>query len=148
MKNLRDLFSHQNHGFREESAKVGPQSISPIKIELASFVDLGCAAWKLRQKMFDQTTGEPKDDLRHLARHVQVIWERLSELGLQIQDHTGNAFDSGQSLEVLAFQPTRGISRETVIETVRPTVYFGGKRILMGQVIVGTPDNSGSEEQS
>jgi hypothetical protein len=98
--------------------------------------------------MFDQATGEPKGELRHLARHVEVIWERLSELGLQVQDHTGNAFDSGQSLEVLAFQPTRGISRETVIETVRPTVYFAGKRILMGQVIVGTPDNPVSEEQS
>lgn len=148
MKDFRDFFSRQNHGFREEPTQVGPQSSSPIRIELSSFVDLGCAAWKLRQKTFDQTSGEPRDDLRHLARHVEVIWERLSELGLQIQDHTGNAFDSGQSLEVLAFQPTRGISRETVIETVRPTVYFGGKRILMGQVIVGTPDNSTSEEQS
>lgn len=148
MKDLRDFFSRQNQGFRQESAQVASQSSSPIKIELAPFVDLGCAAWKLRQKMFDQATGEPKGELRHLARHVEVIWERLSELGLQVQDHTGNAFDSGQSLEVLAFQPTRGISRETVIETVRPTVYFAGKRILMGQVIVGTPDNPVSEEQS
>jgi len=148
MKDFRDLFSRQNRGFRQESAQDGAQASSPIRIELASFVDLGCSAWKLRQKMFDQTTGEPKDDVRHLARHVEVIWERLSELGLQVQDHTGNPFDSGQSLEVLAFQPTRGLSREIVIETVRPTVYFAGKRILMGQVIVGTPDNSASEEQS
>jgi hypothetical protein len=144
MKDLRDLFSGQNQGVRQESAQDRARS-SPIRIDLASFVDLGCSAWKLRQKMFDQITGEPKDDLRHLARHVEVIWDRLSELGLQIQDHTGNPFDSGQSLEVLAFQPTSGISRETVIETVRPTVYFAGKRILMGQVIVGTPDNSASK---
>jgi hypothetical protein len=58
---------------------------------------------------------------------------------LQIQDHTGNPYDSGQSLEVLAFQPTDGITNEVVIETVRPSLYLQGHRILKGQVIVGSP---------
>ena len=147
MKDLRDFFSLLDHVHRNESPDTDKDSPAPLRGVLTSFADLGCAAWKLRQKIFDKVTGEPKEELRHLARHITVICERLSELGLQVQDHTGNAFDSGQSLEVLAFQPTRGISRETVIETVRPTVYFSGKRILMGQVIVGTPDNTASGEQ-
>jgi hypothetical protein len=148
MTEFRDFFSSQHHKYsEEESPDLANEVLPPIRIELTSFVELGCAAWKLRQKVFDQVTGEPREEVRQLARHVTVIWDRLSELGLQIQDHTGNAFDSGQSLQVLAFQPTRGILRETVVETVRPTVYFGGKRILKGQVIVGTPDNTSAGEE-
>ena len=89
--------------------------------------------------MFDRETGEARDEFRQLARHVATIRDRLSELGLHIQDHTGKPYDSGQSLEVLAFQPTDGIPGETVIETVRPTLYLREQRILKGQVIVGTP---------
>ena len=107
--------------------------------ETAKFVDLGCATWRLHQRMFDMDTGEARDEFRQLARHVTTIRDRLSELGLQIQDHTGKPYDSGQSLEVLAFQPTDGISGETVIETARPTLYLREQCILRGQVIVGTP---------
>lgn len=107
-------------------------------------VDLGCATWRLCQRMFDPDTGEARDEFRQMARHVAIIRDRLSELGLQIQDHTGKPYDSGQSLEVLAFQPTDGIPSETVIETIRPSLYLREQRILKGQVIVGTP--SGNEE--
>jgi hypothetical protein len=103
------------------------------------FSDLGYAAWKLHQKMFDSDTHEIRDDFKQLARHVETICEALSELGISIQDHTGKPFDSGQLLEVLAIQPTEGILVETVIETVRPTIYRDDRQILKGQVIVGAP---------
>jgi hypothetical protein len=147
MKDLRKLFSLQDHQENEEATNVAAKDAFPqVRIEMAFFTDIGCAAWKLRQKVFNQETGEPNEELRPLARHVSVICDRLSELGLQIQDHTGDSFDSGQSLEVLAFQPTDGITGETVLETVRPTIYFSGRRILMGQVIVGTPATDPSSQ--
>jgi hypothetical protein len=46
------------------------------------------------------------------------------------------------SLKVVAFQPTPGIGRERVIETIKPTIYFKGKAIQMGEVIVGRPDGA------
>ena len=142
MMDFRKLFSSEDHKELNEAITKRDTDASPVEIAIspAVFSDLGCAAWKLRQKLLDPDTREPKEDLRHLARHVEVIWEWLVDLGLEIQDHTGNPFDSGQSLEVLAFQPAEGITREVVVETVRPTIYFRGRRLLMGQVIVGTPD--------
>jgi hypothetical protein len=149
MKDLRKLFSHQKHDAFAESGHPHKTEAAPLLIKTTHnfWTDLGCAAWKLRQKMFDHKTGEPKEEMRHLVRNVETIWDRLSEIGLEIQDHTGQPFDSGQSLEVLAFQPTPGVQRETVAETVRPTIYFMGRRILMGQVIVATPEGTASGEK-
>jgi hypothetical protein len=143
MKDLRKLFSAGKENALSEPASAPANPSPPIQIRATQdfWTDLGYATWKLRKEVLDHETGEPKNDMRHLARNVEAIWDRLSEVGFAIQDHTGQLFDSGQSLEVLAFQPTQGIMREVVAETVRPTIYFMGQRILMGQVIVATPEN-------
>jgi len=141
MDSARNLFDARNKAFEANPNPEVTEDRVQQKIELdnAFFIDLGCATWKLYEKMFDRQTGEAHTEFRQLARHVATIRERLGELGLQIQDHTGKPFDSGQSLEVLAFQPTDGIATEAVVETVRPTLYIRERRILKGQVIVGTP---------
>ncbi|MFJ9031533.1 hypothetical protein ACIRQP_24035 [Streptomyces sp. NPDC102274] len=78
-------------------------------------------------------------DLRQVRRQVQTSRQALADDGLEIQEHDGMAFDSGLSLEVLVFQDEPGLTREVVLETVRPSVYLHGERIQMGQVIVGRP---------
>jgi hypothetical protein len=135
-------FRGKEFGTEEDVGKSPNRSAQRIELNGEFFIDLGCATWKLHQKMFDAQTGEAQAEFRQLARHVETIRDRLSELGLQIQDHTGQPYDSGQSLEVLAFQPTHGILSETVVETVRPTLYLREQRILRGQVIVGIPMGS------
>jgi hypothetical protein len=42
-------------------------------------------------------------------------------------------------LNVATYEPTEGITRETVIETIKPSVYWEDKCIQNGEVIVGTP---------
>ena len=141
MRDARDIFHLRGEdGGNEPDHSNSTASLDkPIKVDQGFFVDLGFATWKLQQRMFDIGTGEAKSEFRQLVRHVVTIRDRLIDLGLQIQDHTGNPYDSGQSLEVLAFQPTDGIANEVVIETVRPSLYLQGHRILKGQVIVGSP---------
>ena len=118
-----------------------------VMIQLNSdfWIDIASAAWKLRQKVTNPVTREPKEEMRSLVRYIDAIWESLAQVGLEIQDHTEQPFDSGQSLEVLAFQPMSGIARETVIETVKPTIYLKGVRLQRGQVIVETPQETQSE---
>ena len=144
MKDLQKLFSKEKQDAVSASAREQDKAGVPITIKQDFWTDLGCAIWKLRQKIVDPETGKPMENMRHLARNVEIIWERLREIGLTIQDHTGQYFDSGQSIEVLAFQPKRGVIREIISETVRPTIYFMGQRILMGQVIVDTPEDASS----
>ena len=61
---------------------------------------------------------------------------------MDIRDHTNEPVPEYGSigLSVLAYQPMPGISRERVIETVKPSVYVDGRLLQMGQVIVGTPE--------
>lgn len=102
---------------------------------------LGAAVgiWRALRKL-DQGGGPlSAADLRQVRRQVQASRQALADDGLEIQDHDGMAFDSGLSLEVLLFQKEPGLTREVVLETVRPSVYLHGERIQMGQVIVGRP---------
>lgn len=99
--------------------------------------------WRLRRKMVEPGTERPLAEMRRAYRHLQATWDSLAEAGLEILDHTDTPFDSGMSLKVLAFQPTPGLSRERVIETIKPTVYFADRHLQMGEVIVGTPEEAG-----
>ena len=81
-------------------------------------------------------------------RHLDSAFDLLHEAGLEVQDLTDAPFDTGMSVEVIAYEPTPGIVRERVLETVRPTVYLGGRMVRMGQVIVGTPAPRGGSEDT
>ena len=149
MRDPRDFLPLHSEPDEPPNAALGEEKITRIQVQLNLPIlsDLGCAVWRLRQRIFDQESGAPKEEFRQLCRHVSTISDRLADMGLQIQDHTGDVFDSGQSLEVLAFQPTPGVCGEKVIETVRPTLYVSGHRILKGQVIVGIPENSTTDKE-
>ncbi len=93
--------------------------------------------WRARRKAESMDGADP---MRQVKRHVQTAWDSLERLGVKVLDHDGEPFDSGLSLEALAIQPHPGVSRETIIETVRPTIYLNDRFIQMGQVIVGAPE--------
>jgi hypothetical protein len=80
------------------------------------------------------------DASRRMRRHAETIDTALNDLGVSAQDHDNTPFSSGTSLRVLAFQPVPGLNAETVIETVKPSIYFQGQLIQVAEVIVGTPD--------
>jgi hypothetical protein len=101
--------------------------------------ELGVNLWRLRNRLVDAQTGKPHEDARRIYRQVDAIWETLAEAGVEIQDHTNQPYHLGQSIEALAFQPVSGLARELVVETVRPSIYFRNERLIIGQVIVGTP---------
>ena len=129
------------------ASEEGAESVSPALADTeALLADVGTGLWRMKQKMVEPGTGQPLETMRRPYRHVEAVWDALSQAGIKIQDHTGSAFDSGMSLSVLCFQPTPEITAETVIETIKPTIYLKDSRIQMGEVIVGkpsTPDDSG-----
>ena len=103
--------------------------------------DLGTGLWRLKGRMTDSGTGRPLEEMRRAYRHFESVWDALEAEGIQIYDHTGENFDSGQLLKALAFQPTPGLTRERVIETIRPTIYSKDEMIQVGEVIVGKPES-------
>lgn len=100
-----------------------------------SVADVATNIWRLRSRM-----SALPDGMRSTTRHCEMAWDALAEAGVEIRDHLNEPYDSGLSLTVVAFQPTRGLERERVIETIRPSIYLHDKTIQTAEVIVGTPD--------
>ncbi|MGA2032915.1 MAG: hypothetical protein ABSG68_11695 [Thermoguttaceae bacterium] len=115
---------------------------------LARFLaEVGTNLWRLRLKMLQPGTDQPLEDMRRPYRHVQSMWDTLTQEGVDIHDHTGEIVPEGgvYGLKVLASQPTPGVGREMVLETIRPTIRYRKQTIQMGEVILAKPDNSPNE---
>lgn len=103
--------------------------------------DIATNVWKAKAKMLDSDSGEVRDEMKRVYRHIESVLESLREMGLEVKDHTGDAFDYGLPLKVVTTQPTQGITRENVIETIKPTIYWQQQIIQMGEVVIATPSS-------
>ncbi|THV43417.1 hypothetical protein [Glycomyces buryatensis] len=97
--------------------------------------------WRTSRKI-DDAGGErevPRPQ-RQANRHLRAAWDHLAEAGIEAQSHEGLRFDVGLNLDVLAYQADPEAVEETVLETIRPSVYRDGRHIQIGQVIVAMPE--------
>jgi hypothetical protein len=112
-------------------------SIPPNVIK--GMADIATNVWKAQTKMVDGASGEVRHEMKRIYRHIEAALESLRAIGLEVKDHTGDAFDYGLPLKVITTQPTEGITRESVLETIRPTIYWQQQIIQRGEVVIATP---------
>jgi hypothetical protein len=127
------------------SAPADTASIQLTRERVGKLAQAANALWRLRRRLCNPQTGQPLDDMRRPFRDLETAWDALKEAGIEIRDHTGDAYDPGYSLVCLAFQPTAGLGRETVIETVKPTITILGQLAQTGEIIVGIPDSTAAK---
>jgi hypothetical protein len=106
---------------------------------LPVLAEVATQTWKVKQRLDRSPTIELSEDFTRITRHVEAILDSLAKLGLEIKNHTGEAYDYGQSLKVVASEQREGISHEVVSETIRPTVFLRGHLIQQGEVVISTP---------
>jgi hypothetical protein len=102
--------------------------------------DLATNLWRVTKKLAGEQNGDAARGRKMASRHAQAAQESLAEAGIQVQDHDGTPFHPGLSLDVIAYEARQGTASETVVETVRPSVYRAGRCIQTGQVIVAQPE--------
>jgi hypothetical protein len=120
-------------------AALGGEEAGAVDMDLLASV--ATRLWRMRSKMTEPGTDQPAEPMRGVWRDMESVWDQLAQAGLEVIDHTGEPFDSGLSLKVLAFQPTAGLKKEKILETLKPTVYFRKRHIQIGEVIVGRPES-------
>ncbi|WP_328997299.1 hypothetical protein OHA18_22855 [Kribbella sp. NBC_00709] len=98
--------------------------------------------WRARRKLAQGNDGQGKQ----AARYLRTCTEALATAGISIQDHDGEPFHAGRSVDVLLYSDDPDVTVETVVETVRPAVYHHDRRIQTAQVIVAVPSKADSEE--
>jgi hypothetical protein len=134
------------------SAPLPPTAVDTAPIDPAesmgpSLSALATQVWRTKVKMVDGATGEPREDMRRVYRHVEGALENLSQMGVTMNDWINEAYDPGLPVKVLTFQPMPGVTRDTVVEAIRPTVIWKDKILQLGEVIVGIPPNSENTPQ-
>jgi hypothetical protein len=113
-----------------------PEELSTVVCSLATQV------WRTKSKMIDPATGEPREDLKRIYRHVQGSIDALTQMDVTLNDWLNQPYDSGLPLKVLTFQPMPGMERDTIIEVLRPNVVWKGHLLQLGEVIVGVPEQA------
>ncbi len=138
---LEEQIGELRKGQKSAEAEVVPSSVVRV------FTHIATNAWRAKIKMVDSDTGEPKEDMRRVYRHIEAVFESLKGIGIETIDPTGRAYDSGMALKVISFEQTPGVSKEEIKETIKPSVTWQGRLIQMGEVIVGTPQNETDSER-
>lgn len=163
LENLRQFLNYSKD-FRIESPKASKSDdnlekiVDLLKSQLASTeltpekddglikmtAEIGTTAWRIQRRL--TSTGESSDIIKRVSRDLESVHDALTQGGIEIKDHTGEKYDGGMALNVIAFQPSPGITKELVIETIKPTIYHKNKMVQMGQVIVGVPEKVSLED--
>jgi hypothetical protein len=133
---IEELLRHLTEA--EGSGGSDGKSLGPVLAEV------GTGLWRLRKKMVQPDTNRPHDEMRSAYRHFESVWDVLKQAGLEIRDHTGEPVpETGTyNLKVITYQPTPGLTRERVAETIKPSIYWNGDTLQTGEVIVETPVRS------
>lgn len=103
----------------------------------APLADLATHVWRARHRLNDNA--QPADAIRRTGRHIDSAVEAFTQLDLNLKDWINEPYDPGLPVKVLTFQPTAGLTRDTVIEVIRPAVLWRGRLLQSGEVVVGTP---------
>jgi len=125
------------------SASRPKASIKKVEVMQNSFIQalttIATNVWRARNKMVDSESGEAKEEMKRVYRYVEAVFDALNQIGIEVRDLQGRAYDSGMALKVISFEPTPGLSKEEITETIKPTITLQGQLVQMGEVIVGTP---------
>lgn len=108
------------------------------RADAAFMGELATGLWRIQRSVHRFVESGGLGELRAVCRHVESTLDVLAKEEVEIRDDTGTEYVPGMALTVVAFQPTEGTVHETVYETIRPSVYYKGRLIQRGQVIVAT----------
>ncbi len=106
-----------------------------LTIELIS--SLAVEMWRLDKRIEKAKISQGIDNA--IIDQVQRIKDLFRKQEIEICDHTGVDYNDGLSVKALHIEEVENIpkGKMKVIETVKPSIYYKGKVISHGEVIVG-----------
>lgn len=124
---------------------------------LGALVSIANNFWRARKRMSDAGDGEVREDMKRIHDRIEAIRRSLGEVGIVIRyhqevrdesqpktgivirDHTGDAYDEGQPMKVVASKPKPGLDKERVCETLLPSIFWNNRLVQNGEIVTETP---------
>lgn len=132
---VRSVMDFGRSAHRTQGA--GDTSVSTEYVK--ALVSIATNAWRAKSKMVDAATGEVREEMKRVGRHIEAIYRNLAEVGVVIRDHTGDAYDEGQPMNVVASKPTPGLEKKRVSETLLPSIFVNNRLVQNGEIEIATP---------
>ncbi|MDR1943357.1 MAG: hypothetical protein LBQ19_00895, partial [Synergistaceae bacterium] len=105
------------------------------RVSMARFlVDLGTGVWRIRRKI-ESLSRMPKE-IKDALYSLESTWASMAGGGVEIIDHIG-AIPSKNEAKVVEVRDIPNLSRDQVIDTLKPTILLRGEVIQVGEVVVG-----------
>jgi hypothetical protein len=100
--------------------------------------------WRLETVVNDPEKGEIKTELssqeiRKIANALDAIKQSIGELGIRIKDRCNEDFHPGLPDQVVTEEPREGISKERIIRTIRPTIFWNQTMVQRGEIDIAVP---------
>lgn len=114
-------------------------SITPnfveISVQSSDLVELAIELWRLERRLAKVLSALPEDQRESINNSVQKLKRYLDKNDIEILDHTGQKYDEGQNLEILAVEKDPNVPEPMIKETKEPTILYKGQVIHIGKVI-------------
>jgi hypothetical protein len=130
--------------FDQESKRGSEAASSAEMILQRSLIANANQAWRIATTVFDPETKDVKEELRtqeirKVAKAVESLMETFKELGIEIKDRLGEPFDYGLPDQVITEEQREGLTREQIIRTIRPTIFWNKTMVQKGEVDIAVP---------
>lgn len=134
LEQVRAAVSEMNAA--DPTADAGPPAGDAAGVDEGAVAAAATSLWRAQ---YHASQGDRSWQARQTDHHLTAARDALQEAGVTIQDHDGDRFHRGMSLDVVAVQDDPDVGTEVVVQTVRPSVYLHDRRIQTGQVVVARP---------
>jgi hypothetical protein len=147
LEDFKQILRIQPSSTREKRENADGGALLPPEI-VKTMAAIATNTWRAKTKMTDALTGEIREEMKRVGRHVEAIYRNLADLGIVIRDHTGEAYDEGQPMKVVASKPTAGLDRKRISETLLPSIFWNDHLIQNGEIEIAVPITEGSSGET
>ncbi len=132
---------------REFKKSNQPMSYASENGNLELSYDMAFRVWQIKKAMIQENQKSEDREKKRSWKQLNRLINEMERSGIVIQDKTGDLYDSGMSVKVIASEPSMNISREIILETVSPTILYNGNIARFGEIVVGIPTITPSRGQ-
>lgn len=95
--------------------------------------------WRLKRRLSEFQKQNVESDLSRVLEEIERMDDILVNEDIKIKDYSGQSYENGMSVKVIYTEKDTEKKEGSCLisETIKPTIYYKGKVLVLGEVIIG-----------